>query len=187
MTTRSAASLGLVLLFSPVFASACTAGNVASQQDIHASEKVMKTSKPGASVQFSDVSGKVVTSSTSRTIRVNVADGYKAGILTVKVMPNPELSISGPMSYAFDMAGSEAHDISLKVKPLSSGTHYLNYIAIAEYGDGQVARASYAVPIYSGVTPQKTTATAPSAVEKLSGERGVITMDAEETISDIKP
>lgn len=190
MTKFFAAPFGLVLFAPLLFAAACTASNVSVQQDaqaVQSGEMTMKTSKPGAAVQFRDMSGKIETSSKSRKIHVQVSDGYDSGTLRVDIVPNPALSLTGALSYTFDMAGSGVSDIVLDVKPLSEGKHYLNYTATAEYGDGQVARAVYAVPIYSGVTPRKSGDTPKAAIEKNSAAPGIITMDAEETIKEDKP
>jgi len=81
------------------------------------------------------------------------------------------------------MSGDRAHEIRLSVKALSNGIHYLNFQAVAEYGDRQVARANSAITFNVGVSRSKVVKPSPgkARLEKQAASE-VVVMEAEEEI-----
>lgn len=162
---------------------ACTVGEVASPV-VPGKENYIKTSKPGAGVFISADYDGTAKAGEERILRVKVRDQYPSGTLKVSVLPNPELSLSGVQDvYVFDMSGDRAHEIRLSVKALSNGIHYLNFQAVAEYGDRQVARANSAITFNVGVSRSKVVKPSPgkARLEKQAASE-VVVMEAEEEI-----
>lgn len=183
-------SKSLIVACAAALATACTAGNAASTHEMVATKKgeYIQTAKPGAAVEFRQIGSNKITDMNSREIRIQIIDGYDAGTLTVNVINNEALSLSGSAtSYAFDMSGSTPHEIAVNVNPLVTGKLYLNFNAVAEYGAGQVARTQYAVPIYADTEPQKGNAESLDTAERTTTAPGIVVMDAEETIITKSP
>lgn len=171
-----------------LMATACNAGSTATKSQAKtAKTNYVKTSKPGAAIEFRNVSGGAETDASSRLIRLSVLNGYTSGTLSIEVNAGDNLSLSGGSnSYLFDMS-ADAHEIALKVKPLSEGKHYVNFVAIAEYGQGQTARTYYSLPVYSGMQAQKIDPKPETAEALKNISPGLILMDAEETIETNTP
>ena len=174
----------LLLGTASLMVAACNAGEATTPVD-PGKEDYIKTSKPGAGVFISSDYDGTAEAGEERLIRIKVSDKYPSGTLTVSIVPNADLSVSGgETAYVFDMSGDRSHEINISVKALSEGIHYLNLKAVAEYGDQQVAGANSAITFNAGVERPKglnrVIDEAPSASEKQSGS--VVVMDAEEEI-----
>lgn len=162
---------------------ACNAGEVSTPVDPGKGDYI-KTSKPGASVFISSDYDGTAMAGEERVVRIKVSDQYPSGTLRVSIVPNADLLVSGgETAYVFDMSGDRPHEISVSIKALSEGVHYLNLKAVAEYGDQQVARATSAVTFNAGVELSKglNRMADEAPVENKSGS-DVVVMEAEEEI-----
>ncbi len=192
MSTQSIIKISVITALTALLSTGCS-GAPSGKNEAHmtpANTDYVKTAKPGAAVTFQNISDQAAsqdTSGNSRDVRVRISEEYSSGLLTVRVIDNPNLSVSGAGTYTFDMSGDAPHEIVLSVKPLADGKHYLNFSAVADYEGGQSARAGYAVTIYSGVQPQKADAAIAGEAQTGAEPRGLIVMDAEETIEPKTP
>lgn len=186
MTFKSISFLSVSAFSVCLGLSACSAADVSTEtMAAPASADYVKTSKPGALVQFSHTLGKATADGQALTL--NISEGYDGGTLTIEISDNENLSVSGSGGdYRFAMSDDGRHTLNLSVKALATGKHYLSFIAIAESGDGQVARSSYAVPVYSGVAPEKVGSVHVAPADSSTYSGGIIAMEAEETISTEK-
>ena len=161
-------------------ASKATQKNTAAVQ----SEPAVQTIKIGAHISFEHDFDGALKSGEIETVNLSIRDRYAAGILTVDILNNENLSVlSSQPSYSFDMSGDAPHEIDFNVQALTDGLHYLNFKARAELPDGQVLPASFSIKVSSGIANQKTRIAAPIDSDNAPAPSGgVIVMDAEEEI-----
>lgn len=137
-----------------------------------------ETVKPGANVTLNSVLPKSMTSGTYQTVRLELADGYADGMMSVEVVPSNGLSLfGGNNSKTFNMVAEGPHIWNLDVKSDVDGVYFLNVFASAK---GQAR--SFSVRLNMGTVTQKMFDDAMPADGELVDGGKIRVMDAEETI-----
>ena len=121
------------LIISVIGLSACASKEASEPMKTKAqSESVMSTVKPGATIAFTSEAPKGLQIGETGRIKINITDGYYAGTMKLKAVPETGLRfVSETGLKEFSMIGAKSHQWELDVTASAKGVYYVNIFAEA--------------------------------------------------------
>ncbi len=140
------------------------------------------TIKQGADVSFSHNYDGKTDPGFVEDFQIFIQENYAAGTLDIDLNASEGLTLSTTGPTRFSMKGDAVRTLNMSVSAQTPGKYYVNVLASADTGNGQVMRRSYGVAIYVGDPALYPKAKQNGRVETTQDGGKIIVLPAEETI-----